>query len=290
MTIFGGTVVIKRRKITDTLLLEQREQHFMDIVELLSQESQNISAGIYNFSFAYNIPFRMPQTLSASEISTKKSQFKWDYKVHYHCEGKLSYWFQPDLICRPSFIVKRNDYSNHSPLLREPIERQISKEFYGFFHKNEPFHMRVVIPYAGIAAGEWIGVRVECNNQSRLKIKKTKIALLEITDCINQGQINGFAVVVNESEGVDKNATNEFTHNLHIPNFVRLSDIFYSQLLSVKHAIGVKAVVKGLHFNPSVIVPVVIGSLRYTDGELNEQSSLTDEDNLALVKHLTTNF
>jgi hypothetical protein len=254
----------------------KKEIYLSKNVQLLPPNSQ-LPADNHKIPFHVDIPFRLPQSYMKKILNTK-------FCISYNCVVNLNLsGFGNNGRCEREFTLKRCDFSNYFPMLREPIARESIKRFYGYFGRSQPIIMKVSIPYAGLAAGEEIPVKVNYENMSNLKVERTKIALVEsILHKDEMIHVKEDPLIVDYVEGVGRKESKEITFNLKVPESVKCSDFLYSNLLKTRHSIAVVGIVKGWHFNPKISVPVVLGVARL-EIDLSEHRHENEKDNAAVV-------
>ncbi|KAG5675305.1 hypothetical protein PVAND_005217 [Polypedilum vanderplanki] len=264
-------------KCQNTMGLPVTHQIFQKRKEFLSQNLVKLAVGQYNYPFSIEIPYRLPQT-------NKKVKCK-DFQ---HIRYNITAVFQPKNRTaekvKQKFILKRCDYSNFYPALREPIEKECKKRFFGFCSVSD----KVSIPYAGIAAGEIIPIKIIINNKSDVEITQTKIQLLEsevfYTRSYEWGNREDLLVESIEV-GVKPNEYKEIIHELKVPEDVYMSDLLYAEECYLMHSIKVIANVKGLHYKMEVFIPIVLGKERF-EGNFDDEQKINEEDSAVLVNFL----
>ncbi|KAG5675310.1 hypothetical protein PVAND_005221 [Polypedilum vanderplanki] len=268
---------IFRRKVVE------QDIYINHTFDILPEGFNNLHAGDHKFSFKYTLPYNLPQTTNQKKLDVET--------IFYYCAAILSTGSILDSKCRTDFILKRRDYSNRFPILRQPVIKEYQKNFYGIFGKRGgPILMKVMLPYAGITVGETIQLKIQYDNQSKLEISQTKIELVESIIKSYKGDEVCFcekSFVVDYIDGIGINDFKELKYNFKVPDDIHNSDLLYTNYMKTKHSIQIQGIVKNMHFNPRVFIPIVIGSDRCEEERLYELGAVNEKENLIITDHLS---
>lgn len=166
---------------------------------------------------------------------------------------------------RLSFSVIKSEDLNAIPSLTIPTKSEVVRHFYCCCFKSKPFYMSASIPFSGYVPGQKIDLTIFMNNQSNTDIEGTKVSLESSTQYISQNprkKIRSELISVKDvyGTGMTKFSTGEVKLSLVIPP-LSPTNLNYSRVLTTCYQLRVLAKVSGAHKNPSMTIPIRIGTI-----------------------------
>lgn len=171
-----------------------------------------------------------------------------------------------DLTYKLAFtVIKQLDLNYENPSLRLPLKMDTLKMFCCGFLKSKPLFLSASVPMGGYVAGQAINVSIEINNESRVDVEDVRASLKKIV------RYNALIPHVRTKEertteaeircgGIKRRSKMAYTQQLFIPA-VPPTNINYCRVLNVSYEVQVKCKVSGLSMSPSVVLPIVIGTV-----------------------------
>lgn len=171
-----------------------------------------------------------------------------------------------DLTYKQAFtVIKQLDLNYESPALKIPTKMETVNTFYCGLCKTAPLYLAASIPMSGFVSGQNVSVSIDINNESRVDVDDIKVSLKKIIVYNSQTPTKkSKEEILTETEircgGVLKRNKGKFCQKLLIPP-VPPSNTNYCRVLNVAYEVRVTAKVGGVHRNPSIKLPITIGTV-----------------------------
>lgn len=219
-------------------------------------ETVDFCPGNYNYSFDFDLPELLPYSYAASLGN-----------INYKIEAFLDVpWFFNKQIIVPFTVIRQdnlNDYTN----LDKPQKATKTESFYRLMLlPNGNCTLTVSIPHTGYAVNSSIPISIHYDNESSVKVEKTKIILrrhLNFISSTPKSKTKPIKEIVAEleTEGVYGKATNDIECVLNIPRTLFNSNSRFSKVIQLSYYIEVEGIVDERNTNPRVEMPIIIGSV-----------------------------
>lgn len=212
--------------------------------------------GIYKYSFALQLPYRLPSTINVNHGNIK-----------YHMEAVLDIPWRFDKEVIIPFVVWQRHDLNLYPLLRNPHTREETKSFCMLFQCNsEQMIFSVTIPCSGFAAGQKIPVKIKYLNRSGVKAVHTYIKLVQeivltAHSYRTKQKFSKQILKTYQASGVAKHQDIEFYMRIEIPKNIMNSNANFCRIIQVNYHLNIEAHVEGCHTNSHLTFPITIGSI-----------------------------
>lgn len=215
----------------------------------------DIAAGTYQYNFQAILPPLLPTSFEAKHGS-----------IRYLVTVVIDRPWKFDLTYKVAFtVLKQLDLNYENPALKIPTKMEVFDTFYCGLCKTAPLYLAASIPISGYVSGQTVNVSIEINNESRIDVEDIKISLKKIILYNSQTPTRKTKEeILNEAEircgGVQKRNKGKFDQKLLIPA-VPPSNLHYCRVLNVSYEIHVTAKIAGLHQNPRIKLPIIIGTV-----------------------------
>lgn len=240
----------------------------------------------YKFPFTYQLPLNLPYSIEADLAH-----------IRFSIKAKLEIAWGFDMGHEIQFQVIRYDDLNYYPELKEAIEiDKVRKVFLSCISdRSKRLIFTVILEKSGFALGEIARIRIEYQNKSNIKVKKTLIQLIKIEKFNSQGTAyaTGYArhvpigkgysrkyshsvgaqtsgnslvkktkVTTETAEGVSKNVDASVEHFLKIPQDLQTSNEKFSRIYQIFYKLKITAIANSFFSSQLVIkVPIIIGNV-----------------------------
>lgn len=171
-----------------------------------------------------------------------------------------------DLTYKNAFtVLKQLDLNYENPALKIPTKMEVIKTFYCGFCKTAPLFLAASVPMSGYVSGQTINVSIEINNQSRIEVEDVKVSLKKLISYNSQTpRKHTKEEILSETEircgKVQKQSKAKLDQKILIPP-VPPSNLNYCRVLNVAYEIHVTAKAGGVHKNPTIKIPLTIGTV-----------------------------
>ncbi|CAO1409816.1 unnamed protein product [Diamesa serratosioi] len=255
-----------------------RDDYLNTILYLLrSSEGQKIelSAGTTKYNFSCQLPQDLPTSFEA-----KYGRIRYSVHVVLHRPWKF------DLTYTVGFtVLKPYDLNLQASLLRNTTSIENVKVFSGGFRTSKPLYYTANIPFSGYVAGQVVDLSIYINNESRVNIEDIHIQLKKLVKYKCQTpRIQTKEEIVQEFEhrcgGVAARNKGNFDYQLAIPLIPPTN--LLCRVITVSYALHVTCKVSGLHRNPTVRIPITIGTVplvSYLSTDPNQQMTQQVQNN-----------
>lgn len=231
-------------------LLEKKTFFLSDFATF---DSQELSEGLHRLDFNIDLPRNLPQS-----FESLKGHIRYRIKAYLelnrdskHDDSSLHVKLNriDDLNLSPSSIT--NSYTN-----------QIQHEF-GFKGR---LTMTISLPYLGFIPGQTIKITIYYENESTVKVDKTKISLEQTTrhasEDSNAESFETKSIFEDvDHNGCDANQRSTMEMSIILPEDLTLTSIRYCSILQIFYDLKIKAIVHGFHNNISIEIPIIIGTI-----------------------------
>jgi Arrestin (or S-antigen), C-terminal domain/Arrestin (or S-antigen), N-terminal domain len=214
-----------------------------------------IAPGAYQYNFQAVLPPMLPTSFEAKHGSIR-------YLVNVVIDRPWKF----DLTYKNAFtVLKQLDLNYENPALKIPTKMEVIKTFYCGFCKTAPLFVAASVPMSGYVAGQTVEVSIEINNQSRIDIDDVKVSLNKLIYYNSQTpRKHTKEEIITETEirggSVKKQSRIKLDQKILIPP-VPPSNMNYCRVLNVAYEIHVTAKVGGVHKNPTIKIPLTIGTV-----------------------------
>lgn len=225
-------------------------------------------AGFHSYNFSCALPKQLPRSLSSSDGSIT-------YKVKLIVEIPLGF----DIKTKLPFTVVNDRDLNNFPVARLPVKHLVENEF--FIWKNGPnkAFITVQLPRGGFVPREFIPVTLFVDNKTSVPIVSAVFKLMQVVSFKATSPrpkkrehvklLSSFECPIpsNDSEVV------EVTTRLKVPECPVTCR--HSSCIQTMYQLQIKCIVKGMHKNIQIIVPIEVGTVPVWE----EFSFLQERDN-----------
>lgn len=129
----------------------------------------DMEVGLHRYDVIYQLPHWLPASLELAHGF-----------IQYNIQAIISFPWQSDETFDEIFTVGRRENMNEYPDLQLPSHSEEIKHFCCWCCESEPLITTVTLPCTGFSPGENIPITISYNNQSDVKILKTKITLKQV--------------------------------------------------------------------------------------------------------------
>lgn len=155
-----------------------------------------------------------------------------------------------------------NSNSSHHQI---PTQMELTKNFCCGPCRTGPFSIVASIPQSGFVSGQIIKVSTEVTNMSTIPVDEMKFLLRKIVSYHSQtpsSKTKEEIVDIQERRtgGVSKNDHGRFLVSLPVPP-VPPTNINLCKVIHISYEIKVEARLSGLHTNPYIRIPIIIGTI-----------------------------
>jgi Arrestin (or S-antigen), C-terminal domain/Arrestin (or S-antigen), N-terminal domain len=214
-------------------------------------QSQELIEGLHKLEFAIDLPKNLPQSFES-------------LKAHIRYRIKAYLDISKDSKHDSSLHVKLNRIEdlNMSPsAITNPYTNQIQHEF-GFKGR---LTMLISLDHLGFVPGQTMKIKIFYENESSVKIDKTKIVLEQtVRHASDDSDAESFETKTIFEEIEDGCAVNEnstIEKSKILPEDLALTSIRYCNILQIFYDLKIKAIVHGFHNNVSTEIPIVLGTI-----------------------------
>ncbi|XP_061393222.1 arrestin domain-containing protein 17-like [Musca vetustissima] len=230
------------------------------ITQLLSQSSSDtpviIEPGVHSFSFACHIPTTCPSSFEGNK-------------------GHIRYLIQVDLVrpwkfdqsyTRGFTVLKVMDLNYDTPLLKMPVNNQMSKVFCCGPMKTDPLQIEIHLPQSGYVPGQLIPISIVSTNDTKVPINEICVRLVMMVCLYSQTPtkkaVNEYITVSKlKGDSVPILCKKQFNYLLPVPA-TPPTCFNLCQIIQVAYRIEVEAKMKGIFYPTQVIhIPVTIGNV-----------------------------
>lgn len=215
----------------------------------------NIEAGTHTYNFYCTIPELCP---SSFESST--GHIRYVAKVIVLRSKKTDKTYSTGFT-----VLKRVDLNADTSVIKGPVHAEVVKMVSTGLFSKKPLILRVDIPQNGFVSGQAIMVNTQIDNQSNTPLKGIRFALNLVATFHSQipraeTRVEKINLCKVKSAPVDKQTTVNFMEILRVPP-TPPSCPDLCRIIQISYEIDVMAKIAGVHFSPSLVIPVVIGNV-----------------------------
>nr|XP_019535179.2 arrestin domain-containing protein 2-like isoform X2 [Aedes albopictus] len=240
------------RKVTYT----GKEDLLRAETKLIAESNSNteIPAGIHVYNFSSPIPVNVPTSFEGEHG-----------KIRYTVRAILDRPWKFDQTCTAAFtVLKPLDLNQHILSTKERKKEKLTKTFCCWPCSSNPLHIAVEIPVSGYVPGQKIPITVALNNTSSTSVVGIKSSLERKVSYISQYPREKTRVVGKSLASVWTTVTRDeaasYTQKLEIPSVAPTGKC---SVLAIEYFLKVKVHVDGLHSNPKIKIPIMIGTIPY---------------------------
>lgn len=220
-----------------------------------SNGNTEIPAGVHVYNFSSPIPTQVP------------TSFEGEFgKIRYTVQAILDRPWKFNQTSTVAFtVLKPLDLNQHLLTLKKRREEKLTKTFCCWPCTSNPLYVGVNIPMIGYVPGQKVPITVELNNTSGVSVTGIKTKLDRKVSYISQ-KPRTKTREVNESLAallttVSNDEPVQFLQELEIPSVVPTGNC---SVLVIDYMIKVKVHVDGCHKNPTIKIPITIGTVPFT--------------------------
>ncbi|XP_005176214.1 arrestin domain-containing protein 17 [Musca domestica] len=230
------------------------------VTQLLSQSSSDtpviIEPGVHSFNFACHIPTTCPSSFEGNR-------------------GHIRYIIQVDLVrpwkfdqtyTRGFTVLKIMNLNYDTPLLKMPVNNEMSKVFCCGPMKTDPLQIQIHLPQSGYVPGQLIPISIVATNDTKVQITEINVRLVMMVCLYSQRPIvkavNDYMTVSKlKGDPVPILCKKQFNYLLPVPA-TPPTCFNLCQIIQVAYRIEVEAKMKGIFYPTQVIhIPVTIGNV-----------------------------
>ncbi|XP_053681063.1 arrestin domain-containing protein 3-like [Anopheles nili] len=232
--------------------------------------SFDLVPGTQSHPFCYQLPVNLP-----SSYEGKHGHIRYALKVVLHRPWKIDSKYK--VVFNVQCLVNLNE---NAIALAVPCKMEIQKIFCCWPCASKPLYISVQIPFSGYVAGQMIAVHIEASNRSGRKVLGFSTKLERIVSYISQTprtrvkRINE-TVAIACGQGVAAGGQGSWDHHLRVPAIPPTCN--QSQLLTVGYQLVVEGNVSGPSINPSITIPITIGTVALVANGMSAMDSNHDQ-------------
>lgn len=238
------------KKSTETY--KGKKQYFEQMLPLVGQLSPNdFAAGTHTFPFVYELAHSLPPSIRG---------------IHGNCtytvKAILDRPWRPNETIKKDFVVATR---HHYPLaMLAPAYDEGLEELWSLPFKTSPFKLHVEVAQQAFRVGEGIPVSVQLEHESNITIYELKFQLRQVLSFYSQQpqrkcKTEHNKVVDIRCKVMDSRKVGKFQRVLQIPH-LPVTYVTHSELAAITYEVRVEVKLGGLNKNPTVQIPVVIGT------------------------------
>ncbi|XP_037924802.1 arrestin domain-containing protein 4-like isoform X2 [Hermetia illucens] len=214
-----------------------------------------IQPGSYTYNFSCQLPYEVP-----SSFESPYGHIRYSVKVVLDRPKRFD-----DSFTKNFTVLKALDLNYEPPAIRVVTEAHMSKAFWGGLSTN-PLKLKASIPQAGFVPGQTIPIHADIDNTSNIPVSRVYFCINQIihysadlpypSTKTHVSRVASAKVV----EVIGPKDSAQFDQNLVVPPIAPTSPP-YARVVKVSYEIKVEAVVAGLHRNPVVTIPIILGTV-----------------------------
>lgn len=215
-------------------------------------QTRELNEGIHKLDFTIDLPKNLPCSFESLKGHVR-------YRIKAYLEITKDSKHDSSLHVK----LSRVEDLNMSPCaVRNPYTNQIQHEF---GHKGR-LTILISLQYLGFTPGQMMQIKINYDNESSVKVDKTKIVLEQTvrhasddSDAESFETKTIFEEIGSGCDAMTKSSTIEI--NVNLPEDLPLTSVRYCSILQIFYDLKIKAIMCGFHNNVSTEIPIVIGTI-----------------------------
>lgn len=243
-------------------LFQGRVDYLASTTYLVGSESNrhdvNIDGGTHTYNFYCTIPELCP-----SSFESTTGFIRYVAKVVVLKSKNADKNFSTGFT-----VLKKVDLNTDTAVIKGPVHAEVVKMVSSGFFNKKPLIMRVDIPQNGFVSGQSIMINTQIDNQSNTPLKGIRFALNLVATYHSQiprpeTRVEKINLCKVKSAPVDKQTTVNFMEILRVPP-TPPSCPDLCKIIQISYEIDVMAKIAGVHFSPSLVIPIIVGNVPLT--------------------------
>ncbi|XP_031621629.1 uncharacterized protein LOC116339736 [Contarinia nasturtii] len=261
-----GTGSKKEAHTASEIYLEQRQY-------LLGGRTGEITLapGVYKYAFQVELPLNIPTSLESQHGH-----------IRYGFQVVLDRPLWSDQKFEETFTVIKPLNLNNDLTLRHPIVEEETKRFNPFCLftccASSPLFMIATVPVSGYCSGQMVNVDLELTNTSNENISAFVVQIVREVKFFTyensaKHKIERDAIAEVETRGCYAQQKQAYTVNILVPP-TPPSDCVTSKIVHVKYHLRIEGMTGRCHLNPTISIPITIGSYPISDQPPNYSNAI----------------
>lgn len=216
----------------------------------------------YTNTISCTLPYNLPSSFAGPYGTVR-------YSIHVFVDssGKI------DEIYETEFKVWTILDLNEFPHLMQPKTLEMTRDFCCWIWRNGPLNISAYIPCTGFTPNLQIPITIECENGSSVDLSAVKVYIKQIAsfhcnEPKRETRVDEQQLCETKLDGVPKHTTKTIQGVLVIPD-IKSTNLTSCACIEIKHVLKMKGVTTGANANLFNEVPVVLGTVPFTNFDYN---------------------